>query len=161
MGRGSGRSPAVPEAAILAALLEAAVDAPARPVAAAVSVPAPYGVYPFIILIVYVIVTGGILCSSHCGSSPTTTTLCQDAKPVEISGVPQTNETISAASGLKFTILWVHVEEILLLNKFFPIVNTCLSCEAIAQQSCAMVCRWRFFGEFLRPVFSASRVQRV
>ena len=36
-------------------------------------------------------------------------------------GVPQTPETISAASssGPKFTILWGHVEEILLLNKFF------------------------------------------
>ena len=29
------------------------------------------------------------------------------------------NETVSAASGPKFTILWGHVEEILLLNKFF------------------------------------------
>ena len=34
-------------------------------------------------------------------------------------GVPQTNETISDASGPKFTILWAHVGEILLLNKFF------------------------------------------
>jgi len=33
--------------------------------------------------------------------------------------VPQTNETISAASGPKFTILWGHVEEILLLKGFF------------------------------------------
>jgi len=33
--------------------------------------------------------------------------------------VPQTNETISAASGPKFTILWGHVGEILLFNKFF------------------------------------------
>ena len=38
---------------------------------------------------------------------------------MKLSGVPQTNETISAASGPKFTILWTHVEEILLLNKFF------------------------------------------
>jgi len=33
--------------------------------------------------------------------------------------LPQTNETISVASGPKFTILWGHVEEILLLNNFF------------------------------------------
>ena len=33
--------------------------------------------------------------------------------------VPQTSKTISAASGPKFAILWEHVEEILLLNKFF------------------------------------------
>jgi len=43
----------------------------------------------------------------------------------------------------------------------FPIVDTCLSCEDIARQSCVMVPRWRFFGDFLRPVFSASRVQHV
>jgi len=41
-------------------------------------------------------------------------------------GVPQSNETITAASGPKFTVLWGHLEDILLLNKFFPIVDTCL-----------------------------------
>jgi len=40
-------------------------------------------------------------------------------KPLTVAGVPQTPETISAASGPKFTILWGHVEDILLLNKFF------------------------------------------
>jgi len=60
--------------------------------------------------------------------------------------VPQTNETISAASGPKFTILWGHVEEILLLNSFFPIVDMCLSCEDIARQCCAILSRWRFFA---------------
>jgi len=39
--------------------------------------------------------------------------------PLKLPGVPQTNETISAASGPKFTILWGHVGEILLLNKLF------------------------------------------
>jgi len=33
--------------------------------------------------------------------------------------VTQTGQPISAASRLKFTILWGHVEDILLLNKFF------------------------------------------
>jgi len=48
----------------------------------------------------------------------------QHAKPVELkfAGVPQTNETISAVSRPKFTILWGHVEEILLLNKFFQLL---------------------------------------
>jgi len=32
-------------------------------------------------------------------------------------GVPQSNETISASSRSKFTILWGHPEDILLLNK--------------------------------------------
>jgi len=40
-------------------------------------------------------------------------------KQLKFGRVPQTNETISAASGLKFTILWVHLEAILLLSKFF------------------------------------------
>jgi len=49
----------------------------------------------------------------------------------------------------------------LLFNKFFPIVDTCLSCGDIARQNCAMVRRWPIFGDFLRPVFAASRVQHV
>jgi len=69
--------------------------------------------------------------------------------------VPQTGKPISAASGPKFTILSGHVEEVLLFNKFFS--DICLSCEDIARQSCAMGHRRRF----LRPVFSASRVQHV
>jgi len=35
------------------------------------------------------------------------------------------------------------------------------SCEDIARQSCAMVPRRRFLATFLRPVFSASRIQQV
>ena len=61
---------------------------------------------------------------------------------MKLAKVPQTNETISAASMPKFTILPGHVEEVLLLNKFFfPIVDTCLNCEDMARQSCAMVPR--------------------
>ena len=63
-------------------------------------------------------------------------------------GVPQTDETISAANGPKFTILWVHLEDILLRNEFFSIVHVCLSCGDIAHQSCAMVPRWRFLATF-------------
>ena len=91
--------------------------------------------------------------------------LCSNAakmrNPFKLPGMPQSNETISAASGPKFTILWGHVEDILLLNKFFPIVDTCLSCEDIARQSCAMVSRWRIFGDFLGPAFAASRMQHI
>ena len=67
------------------------------------------------------------------------------------------NETISAASGPKFSILSGHVEEVLLLNNFFAIVDTCLSCEDIARQNCAMVPRWQFLATFLRPVFAARQ----
>jgi len=46
--------------------------------------------------------------------------------------------------------------------KFFSsIVDTCLSCEDIARQSCGMVPRWRFFASFLRFVFSASHAQHI
>ena len=42
------------------------------------------------------------------------------------------------------------MEDISLLNKsFFRIVDTCLHCEDIARQSCAMVpCRWRLLASF-------------
>jgi len=53
------------------------------------------------------------------------------------------------------------MEEILPFNKFFPIVDTCISCEDIARQSSAMVRRWRFLAQFLRSVFSASHVQQI
>jgi len=36
------------------------------------------------------------------------------------------------------------------LTSFLPIVDTCLSCEDIARQSCAMVPRWRFLATFWR-----------
>ena len=44
-----------------------------------------------------------------------------------------------------------------MLNNFFPIVDTCLSCEDIARQSCAMVPRLRF----LRHAFPASRAHHI
>jgi len=78
---------------------------------------------------------------------PTARVSCSNAakmrNPLKFAGVPQTNETISAASVPKFTILCRHVKEILLLNKFFlRIVDTCISCKDIARQSCGMVPRW-------------------
>jgi len=82
---------------------------------------------------------------------------------LKFAGVPETGQPISAVSGPKFAILWGHVEEILLLNNFFPIVDTCLSCKAIARQSCAVVptAQMAILATFLHPVFSASRVQQV
>jgi len=51
---------------------------------------------------------GGALCSTpqsladtHCYSNATKT-----RNPLKLAGVPQTNETISAANRPKFTILW-------------------------------------------------------
>ena len=48
--------------------------------------------------------------------TPTTRVSCSNAaktlNPLKLPGVPQTNETISAASGPKFTILCGHVGDI-------------------------------------------------
>jgi len=49
----------------------------------------------------------------------------------------------------------------LMFNNFFLIVDTCLSYKGIAQQSCAMVPRWRIFGDFLGHAFPASYVQHI
>ena len=43
------------------------------------------------------------------------------------------------------------------LTRFFPIVDTCLSCKDIAGQSCAMVPRWWFFA---CCIFSEARAAR-
>jgi len=53
------------------------------------------------------------------------------------------------------------VGEILLFDKFFPIVDNCLSCKGIARQSGAMVPRWRILGDFLGPAFAGSWVQHI
>jgi len=65
---------------------------------------------------------GGALCSmpqnladAHMPCSNASKTRNQ----LNVGGVPQTNETISASSGPKFTVLWGHLEDILMLNKFF------------------------------------------
>ena len=63
---------------------------------------------------------------------------------LKFAGVPQTRQQIPGVSRPKFTILSGHVEEVLLFNSFFPIVDTCLSCENVAE--------WRIFGDFLRPI---------
>ena len=88
--------------------------------------------------------------------TPTTRVPCSKAaktrNPLKLPGVPQTNETISAASGPKFTILWGHAEEILLLNKFFPYCRYMpYSCEDIVRQRCGTVPRWRFLATFCVP----------
>jgi len=74
--------------------------------------------------------------------------------------VQQTRHRISADSRPKFTVLSGHVGEILLFNNFFRLSMRALV-EDIARQSCAMVRRWRLFGDFLGPVFSASRAQHI
>jgi len=109
---------------------------------------------------------GGALCSTPqslpdahyqmpCNNSAKT------RNPLKFAGVPLTRQQISAVSRPKFTILWGHVEDMSLLNRFFSIVDTCLSCEDITRQICAMVPRWRLFGDFFGPAFPSSCAQDV
>ena len=73
---------------------------------------------------------GGALCSTPQSLAEAHAVQYNAAKTrnkLKFAGVPQTGQPISAASKPMFTILWGHVEDILLLNKFFPIVDTCLS----------------------------------
>jgi len=55
--------------------------------------------------------------------TPTIRVPCSNAakmqNPLKFAGVPQTHQQISAVSMPKFTILWGHVEDISLFNKFF------------------------------------------
>ena len=78
--------------------------------------------------------------------------------PLKFVVVPQTPETISAVSGPKFTILSGHVEEILLLNKFFFLLSIHALVAKIWPDKVVRRCR---DDDFLRPVFAASRVQRI
>ena len=60
----------------------------------------------------------------------------------------------------KFTVLYVIVVmwgRYCGLTSFFPIVDTCLSCEEMARQICAMVPRWRFFASC---IYSEPRAAR-
>jgi len=43
-----------------------------------------------------------------------------------------------------------------MLKKVFPIVDMCLSCEDIVRHSCAMVPRWRIFGNFFGSCISGE-----
>ena len=108
---------------------------------------------------------GGALCSTPQSLADAHyLTPCNNAaktrNQLKLAGVPQTTGPISAVSRPMYTILWGHLEDIL-LNKFFSIVHTCLGCEDIAQESIAMVPRWRFLATLLGPAFSASRVPRI
>ena len=102
--------------------------------------------------------------------TPSTRVPCSNAAKtrnrLKFAGVPQTRQQISAVSRPKFTILSGHVEEVLLRNRFFPIVDTCLSSDNIARQTCVMVPKWRLFASCIssepraahfRPAFQIRR----
>ena len=75
--------------------------------------------------------------------TPTSRVPCSNAAKtrnlLKFAGVSQTNETISATSGSPYCKdMW---RRYCCLTSFFRIVDTCLSCEDIDRQSCAMVRR--------------------
>jgi len=107
---------------------------------------------------------GGALCSppqslADAGYLLPCSNAAKTRKPLKVAGVPQTPETISAASRPKLTILWGHVEEILLLNKFFSNCRYMPQLRRYGQPD--KFVRWCRDDDFLRPVFAASRVQRI
>ena len=106
---------------------------------------------------------GGALCSTpHVWLTPATRVPCSNAakarNPLKLAGVPQTTGQFSAASGPKFTILWGHLEEILLLNKFFSLSICALVANRYSptklHDGAQMVI-------FLGPAFPASRMQHI
>ena len=78
--------------------------------------------------------------------------------PLKFVGVPQTPEPISGVSGPKFTILSGHVEEVLLLNKCF---SDCRYMPYLRRYDPTKLCDGSEMAIVLRPVFAASRVQRI
>ena len=97
--------------------------------------------------------------------TPTTRVQCKNADKtrnlLKFAGVPQTTGSISAASGPTFTILWGHVENILLLNDFF---SDCRYMPQLRRYSPTNLCdgaQMATFWRFLGPAFPASRAQHI
>ena len=65
-------------------------------------------------------------------------------------------EPISAVNGAKFTILWGHLEDILLLNNFFPIVDTSLVAKIYSPTKLRDGEQTAILATFLRPVFQRA-----
>jgi len=112
----------------------------------------------------------GTLCSTPKNLAdkltPTTTVPCSNAAktrhPLKCAGCPKFANRSQLLVGRSSPYCGNMWERHCVSQIFFPIVDTCLDCEDMARQSCAMVPpKWRIFGDFLRPAFSASRVQHV
>ena len=96
--------------------------------------------------------------------TPSTRVPCSNAakkwNPLKLAGVPQTNETTSAASTPKFITYKDIWRRYRCLTSLFLILDTCLSCEDIARQSCGMVPRRRFLRHFCVPYFQRAACSR-
>jgi len=100
---------------------------------------------------------GGALCSTPQSLlTPSTRVPCSNAgktrNPLKFTGMPQTRQQISAASGPKFTVLSDHAEEILLFNKFFFRLSIYA---LVAKISSNKVVRWCQDGAFFCDFFGS------
>jgi len=87
--------------------------------------------------------TGGALCSMpQCGCA---VTLPRRKTHWNLTGCPKLTKQSQPLVGRSSPYCKDMWGRYCCLTSFIPIVNACLSCEDIAQQSCAMVRRWRFF----------------
>jgi len=81
--------------------------------------------------------------------------------PLKVAGVPQTRQPISVISGRKFTILWGHLEKILLFNNFF---SDCWHVPQLWRYSRTTLCGAQmaiFCIIFDSCIFPASHVQHI
>jgi len=67
--------------------------------------------------------------------------------------LPDRSEPLVGRSSPYYQDMW---RRYCCLTSFFPIVDTCLSCEDIARQSCTMVRRWRLFGDYFASCISSE-----
>jgi len=75
---------------------------------------------------------------------------------LKFAGVPQTTGWISAVSRPKFTILWEHMEDISLLNKFF---SDCRCVPWLRRYSHKKLCddaQMAIFGDFFASCISSE-----
>jgi len=109
---------------------------------------------------------GGALCSTPQGLADATTRVpCSKAdktrNPLKCAGCLKLANRFQPLVGRRSPYCEDMWGRHCCLTSFFPIVDTCLNCEDIARQNCAMVPRWRLFGNCLGPAFPADRAQHL
>jgi len=80
--------------------------------------------------------------SSKCSNAAKT------RNPLKFAGYPKLSNRSQRIVGRNLPYCEHMWERHCCLSSCFPIIDTCLSCEDIVRQSCAMVPRWPVFGVF-------------
>ena len=102
------------------------------------------------------------ICSALCSTSQSLADVhYQTRNPLKLAGGPKLTKRSQPLVGRSSPYCADMSRRYCCLTSFFPIVDTCLHCEDIARQSCAMVPRRQFLATFLGPAFAASRVQHI